>query len=277
MNNESSAGKAGGSCKDPKQELIQIGQSADSTCWKSLKEFDNGPRQYTEFPGGLPGANQSSRGNTRRDFLSMMGFTVAAAGLSGCRAPVQYAVPQVTASEQLVPGVANWYATTCGGCPSACSLLVKQRDGRPIKIEGNDQSTLFGAGTCATGQATVLSLYDGERLRGPVWKGKPTSWTEIDRSVLDSLRAAEASGRAVVLLSGTITSPSTLEIVAGWTKRYPKFRHVVYDAVSLSAMRAANAESFGRKVIPHYSFDKARAIVAIEADFLGAWLSPVEC
>lgn len=258
MNHESSVDKAERPCKGAKEEFVQIG------------------RPSTEFPGGLPGATQSTPGNTRRDFLSLMGFTVAAAGLSGCRAPVQYAVPQVTASEQMVPGVSNWYATTCGGCPSACSLLVKQRDGRPIKIEGNSESPLFGPGTCATGQATVLSLYDGERLRGPLWKGKPAQWAEIDRRVLDSLAAAEAAGRAVVLLSGTLTSPSTLEIVANWAKRYPKFRHVVYDAVSLSAMRAANAGSFGRKAIPHYAFDKARVIVGMEADFLGTWLSPVE-
>jgi Fe-S-cluster-containing dehydrogenase component/anaerobic selenocysteine-containing dehydrogenase len=205
-----------------------------------------------------------------------MGFTVAAAGLTGCRAPVQYAVPQVAGSDQMVPGVSNWYATTCGGCPSACSLLVKQRDGRPIKIEGNGESPLFGPGTCATGQATVLSLYDGERLRGPLWKGKPAKWPEIDRQVLDSLAAAGKTGRAVVLLSGTLTSPSTLEIVANWSRRQPNFRHVVYDAVSLSALRAANAESFGRKAIPHYAFDKARVIVGLEADFLGTWLSPVE-
>ena len=258
MNHESGVDNAQRPCKSAKDELVRIG------------------RPSTEFPGGLPGADQSPEENTRRDFLSLMGFTVAAAGLTGCRAPVQYAVPQVAGSDQMVPGVSNWYATTCGGCPSACSLLVKQRDGRPIKIEGNGESPLFGPGTCATGQATVLSLYDGERLRGPLWKGKPTKWAEIDRQVLDSLTAAGKTGRAVVLLSGTLTSPSTLEIVANWSRRQPNFRHVVYDAVSLSALRAANAESFGRKAIPHYAFDKARVIVGLEADFLGTWLSPVE-
>ena len=258
MNHESGVDNAQRPCKSAKDELVRIG------------------RPSTEFPGGLPAADRPAPGNTRRDFLSLMGFTVAAAGLTGCRAPVQYAVPQVAGSDQMVPGVSNWYATTCGGCPSACSLLVKQRDGRPIKIEGNGESPLFGPGTCATGQATVLSLYDGERLRGPLWKGKPTKWAEIDRQVLDSLTAAGKTGRAVVLLSGTLTSPSTLEIVANWTRRQPNFRHVVYDAVSLSALRAANAESFGRKAIPHYAFDKARVIVGLEADFLGTWLSPVE-
>jgi molybdopterin-containing oxidoreductase family iron-sulfur binding subunit len=112
-----------------------------------------------------------------------MGFTLAAAALGGCRAPVEYAVPSMTGSDQITPGVATWYATTCGACPSACSLLVKQRDGRPIKIEGNDRSILFGGGTCATGQAALLSLYDDERLRGPRWQGQPIRWQQLDEQV----------------------------------------------------------------------------------------------
>jgi anaerobic selenocysteine-containing dehydrogenase len=259
------------SCKGPKESLVRIG--APPVYWKSVEELWNGARPPGEFPGGLPGKSES---DTRRDFLSLMGFTVAAAGLAGCRAPVQNAVPLLAGSDQIVPGVSNWYATTCGGCPSACSLLVKQRDGRPIKIEGNDRSSLFGGGTCATGQATVLSLYDSERLRGPLWKGQPAKWPAIDGQVRDALRAAEKDRRPIVFLSGTITSPSTLHIIGEWSKRYPSFRHIVYDAVSLSAMRAANAASFGRAAIPHYAFDKARVIVGLEADFLGTWLSPVE-
>jgi molybdopterin-containing oxidoreductase family iron-sulfur binding subunit len=213
---------------------------------------------------------------SRRDFLSLVGFSLGAAGIAGCRAPTQRAGPLLTASSEMVPGVPNWYATTCGGCPSACSLLVKQRDGRPIKIEGNEASALFGGGTCATGQATVLSLYDGERLRGPTWRGEPISWKEVDERVAASLEAAHRLQRRIVLLSGTLVSPSTRAIVAQYAAKFPTFRHVAYDAVSYHAIRAATAASFGRAVIPHYSFSRARVIVALEADFLGTWLSPVE-
>ncbi len=231
-----------------------------------------------EFPGGLPGPSSDippSEG-TRRDFLALMGFTLGAATLAGCRAPVQHAIPLLESSDQIVPGVASFYATTCGGCASACTLLVKQRDGRPIKIEGNDESPLFGGGTCATGQATVLSLYDDERLRGPLWQGKPSTWKEVDQRILAGLAAARKEKRKIVLLTGTLTSPSTREIIAEWSRSYPQFRHVVYDAVSQSALRAAHAQSFGQPVVPHYAFDKARVIVGLEADFLGTWLSPVE-
>ncbi|HEV3317320.1 MAG TPA: hypothetical protein VG488_10140, partial [Candidatus Angelobacter sp.] len=234
-NGEASGAK---SCKDHKG-LVQIG--APPEYWKSPAELKNGVRLTGEFPGGLPGPNpatgKQSGGfeTSRRDFLSLMGFSLAIAGAAGCRAPVQQAIPLLVSSDQIVPGVSNFYATTCGGCASSCSLLVKQRDGRPIKIEGNDQSSLFGGATCATGQATVLSLYDDARLRGPQWQGKPATWDEIDEHINEALHGAETDKRKIVLLSGTIVSPSTLEIISEWGKRYPSFRHVVYDAVSYSA------------------------------------------
>jgi molybdopterin-containing oxidoreductase family iron-sulfur binding subunit len=210
---------------------------------------------------------------SRRSFLSLMGFSLGAASLGACRAPVQNALPLPIGSEGLVPGVANHYATTCGGCASSCSLVVKQRDGRPIKIEGNAESALFGGGACATGQATVLSLYDDERLRGPLLEGRPTTWQAIDEKMRGRLHAARGD-RKVVLLTGTVTSPSMRAVIADWKRR--GFEHVAYDAVSASALREASAQAFGRPLVPHYAFDRARVVVALDADFLGTWLSPVE-
>src|SRR5262249_14568314 len=175
-------------CKSPKERLVQIGEPASPLYWKSVEELQAGPRPSGEFPGGLPAPGGSEQ--SRRDFLALMGFSLAAVGLSGCRAPVQHAIPLLVGSDEIIPGVSNYYATTCRGCASSCSLLVKQRDGRPIKIEGNAESALFGNGTCATGQATVLSLYDDERLRGPLWQGEPAAWEDIDIRVVESLTAA---------------------------------------------------------------------------------------
>jgi molybdopterin-containing oxidoreductase family iron-sulfur binding subunit len=241
--------------------------------WKSREEREKNSGDFTILsnpPVKLEDA-------TRRDFLALMGFTLAAAGLTGCsRGPDQKAIPMLVGSEETLAGVPSWYATTCGGCDSACSLLVKTRDGRPIKVEGNPESPLFGGGTCAVGQATVLSLYDDERLRGPLWRGQAVPWEEIDRNVLDTLRKAEGDKRGIVLVSRTVVSPSLRKIIEQWQRHYPTFRHVVYDAVSLNALRTAQSECFGRAVIPHYRFDKARVIVGLEADFLGTWLSPVE-
>jgi Fe-S-cluster-containing dehydrogenase component len=214
--------------------------------------------------------------STRRDFLTRVGFSLAATAIAGCsRAPVEKAIPFLNKPEEITPGVASWYATTCGGCASSCALLVKTRDGRPIKVEGNDKSGIFG-GTCATGQGTVLSLYDGDRLRGPLWHGEATTWDDMDARVEARLAAAIAAHHGVALLSGTIVSPSTRAVIAEWSARIPGFRHVAYDAVSYSALREATRDCFGVVGVPHYRFDRARTIVGIEADFLGTWLSPVE-
>lgn len=269
-------GGAKRSCKDKPAELVQIGAPAAPVYWKSPEELHKGLRSTGEFPGGVPPVKGGQNEASRRDFLAMMGFTLAAAGLAGCRAPVQNAIPLLVGSDQIIPGVSNYYATTCRGCASSCTLLVKQRDGRPIKIEGNAESTLFGNGTCATGQATVLSLYDDVRLRQPVWHGQPATWDEVDRHALESLSDAEKNQGRITLLSGTINSPSLRQIIAEWKARYRNFSHVAYDPISFSAIRTANANSFGRTVVPHYLFDKAQVIVALEADFLGTWLSPVE-
>src|SRR5262249_50748719 len=130
--------------------------------------------------------------------------------------------------------------------------------------------------TCATGQATELSLYDDARARGPLWLGKPTTWKEIDHATIAALEAATAAKRQIVLLSATLPSPSTRALIDRFGRKYPTFRHVVYDATSMSAVRAANALNFGRSVVPHYLFGEAQVIVGLDADFLGTWLSPVE-
>jgi Fe-S-cluster-containing dehydrogenase component/anaerobic selenocysteine-containing dehydrogenase len=240
------------------------------TYWKSVEA----PEDLSRNPFVI--LSNKPAGSTRRDFLSLMGFTLAAASLTGCsRGRVQKTIPLVASSDQIIPGVPSWYATTCAGCSAGCTLLVKTFDGRPIKIEGNGDSPLFGGSTCAVGQATVLSLYDDERLRGPVWRGSDTTWDEMDQRVVDGLSAARMKQQKIVLLSGTLVSPSMRATIGHWV-RNADLRHVVYDPISMSALRNAQLMSFGRAILPHYRFDQARVIVGLEADFLGTWLSPVE-
>jgi len=248
--------------------------------WKSVEEL----RADSQAPAGSGRdcfAGQRAQTGppptaTRRDFLTLAGFSVAAAAISVCsRGRVQKAIPFANQPEELTPGVANWYATTCGGCTSGCSLLVKTRDGRPIKVEGNSESSLFGTGTCAVGQATVLSLYDDARLKGPVWHGQPTSWAEIDARIEERLAAAMAGHKRVALLTRTVSGPATRKLIREWSSR-PGVEHVTYDPMSCSALREATRASFGVDAIPHYRFAVANVIVGIEADFLGTWLSPVE-
>jgi len=253
--------------------------SAELRFWRSVDDLhaDRAAQPATrDCFAGQRAATGPPPAPSRRDFLAIAGFSLAAAAAGGCsRGRVQKAIPFLNKPEEITPGVPNYYATTCGGCSAGCSLLVKTRDGRPIKIEGNRESALSGGGTCAVGQATVLSLYDDSRLKGPLWHGSPASWAEVDDRIRRGLADAAGSGRRIVVLSRTIHGPSTRQLLADWTAR-DGVEHVVYDAVSAAALRRATRAGFGVDGVPHYRFARARTIVGIDADFLGTWLSPVE-
>jgi molybdopterin-containing oxidoreductase family iron-sulfur binding subunit len=189
--------------------------------------------------------------------------------------PVKKSIPYLNKPDTITPGVANYYATTYVMDGDAIPVVAKVRDGRPIKIEGNDLSSITKGGTSARVQASVLGLYDTARLRFPLANGKEVSTLDaFDKMVGDAM--AGIGGKSVVLLTSTITSVTTKNVIAGFLAKYPGSRHVQYDALSSSGILNANATSFGKRAIPSYQFDKAKTIVSLGADFLGTWLSPVE-
>jgi MoCo/4Fe-4S cofactor protein with predicted Tat translocation signal len=248
--------------------------------WQSFGEL-NQSEAYNkevkdEFKEELPFVADESKSfmetaAPRRDFLKYLGFSTAAAAVAAsCEMPVKKAIPFANKPEDIVPGISNYYATTYVQDGDVVSILAKVRDGRPIKIEGNDMSPVTKGGTSARVQASVLDLYDTARLRFPTIDGKEVTFEAVDKAV------AAGIGGTVVILTSTITSPSTKAVVAEFLAKYPGSRHVTYDAVSYSAMIQANEATYGVRGIPSYRFDNAKAIVSLGADFLGTWLSPVE-
>jgi MoCo/4Fe-4S cofactor protein with predicted Tat translocation signal len=247
--------------------------------WKSWEEGPGASELVQistgEFPEPLDGpAEQFSR----RSFLKAAGFTaaVAAVGVGCSRAPVEKAIPYLIQPEEIVPGVSYFYASTCGGCAAGCGVLVKNRDGRPVKLEGNPDHPLSHGGLCAIGQASLLGLYDSQRLKEPRVEGRPSSWEEVDRQIASQLAGIRASGGAVRLLSSTITSPSLNAEIQRFLAQFHDARHVVYDALSCSAILDAHEMTHGARLLPNYRFEGAEVIASFDADFLGTWISPVE-
>ncbi len=221
----------------------------------------------------------------RRDFLKYLGFGLGAATLAAsCDIPVKRAIPYVVKPDEIVPGVATYYASTFVFGGDYCPVLVKTREGRPIKIEGNSLSSITKGGTSARAQASVLGLYDNSRISGPyrVENGQiqfpkrrgltGPGWAKIDEEIKSKLNA----GSQIRIVGNTNMSPSSKKAIEAFAAAYPNTKVVTYDAVSSSAMLEANETSFGKAVIPSYHFDKAQVIVSFDADFLGTWISPVE-
>ncbi|WP_439554877.1 TAT-variant-translocated molybdopterin oxidoreductase [Dyadobacter sp.] len=250
--------------------------------WRGLEELRNDEKFIKDASSEFAGEPTESQyeslvdgaGTHRRDFLKVLGFGMAAVSLAACDAPVKKAIPYVNKPEGEFPTIANWYASTYAEGGDYTSILVKTREGRPVKIEGNSLSKV-SYGVSSRAHASLLGLYDNEKLRGPK-KGDDTkvSWETVDKEIQDQLTQIAAGGGAIRILTSTVLSPSTKAVIADFTAKYPTTSHVVYDANSAYGILKANEASFGKAVLPSYDFSKAKVIVGIDADFLGTWLAP---
>ncbi len=215
--------------------------------------------------------------SSRRDFLKVFGFTIASAAIaSSCEQPVRKAIPFLIQPEEVLPGHANYYASSFFDGVDYCSILVKVRDGRPIKIEGNELSAVTKGGTNARAQASVLGLYDNERLKHPRANGGESTWDQVDEQIVQQLEQIQEKGGKIVLLTPSIISPSTKAVLEAFAEKYPTTEFVTYDTDSAAGILRANEINFGKAFVPSYRFDKAEVIVSFDADFLGSWLSPIE-
>jgi len=254
--------------------------------WKGLEEYNNTPdfvkNNKNEFAEPLPiedVLNEAglSTVTPRRDFLKALGFGLGAVTLAACQStPLKKSIPYLVKPEEVTPGIPNYYTSSFNGQ----SILVKTREGRPIKIEPNPNAGEFNCGTDARAQASVLDLYDVSKLKAPAFvkdgNAEETTWAKLDAFVKDGLTKAQASGKKIRIVASTVNSPSTNAVIAQFIAKYPAAKLVQYDAVSYTGIIQANQNSFGKAVLPKYNFDKADLIVSINADFLGTWISGEE-
>jgi MoCo/4Fe-4S cofactor protein with predicted Tat translocation signal len=256
--------------------------SSNKKYWKSVEELNENSSivealRNNEFVEAIPtdeflgdAATLATSSTTRRDFLKYVGFSTAAATLAACEGPVHKSIPYVVQPEEIIPGISDYYATTMVDGFDFANLLVKTREGRPIKIENNK---IEGANFHANARvhASVLSLYDNMRLKDPKDAGKKATWDAVNSKIKTSLANAKAIGGKVVLLTNTSASPSTDRLIGQFLATNPNAKHVVYDAVSSSAALDAFQMVYGERALADYDFSKASVIVSVGADFLGDW------
>lgn len=250
---------------------------------KNPEKIDNlaGIRSTPENSGDnqlleLLEADYLRRNSSRRDFLKLFGYSIASAAiLSSCKRPVQHALPYVVQPPEITPGKSLYYATSFYDGHEFAGIVVKTRDGRPVKIEGNNLSLFNKEGTTARVQASVLSLYDDARLKSPTEDNKPLGWDIIDKKIINELAAINAKGGSIVLLTSSIISPTTIKLINQFGSSCKNFKWIRYDSISYSAILEANSLCFGKAVIPDYHFSKAKIVVSVNADFLGTWVAPV--
>lgn len=255
--------------------------ASEKTYWKNIAQLDPSDQtvqklEHNEFVSKLPedflsdekSLEESS--TSRRDFLKYIGFSTAAATLAACEGPVIKSVPYVVQPEQIRPGVANYYATTIADGFDFGSILIKTREGRPIKVENNPEAPTLGIAN-ARMHASVLSLYDTLRLQGPLANGEDISWDDFYLQVGAMLKALAATNKEVLFLTPTLPSPTTQKIINSFIAAYPNIRPITYDAISCDAALNAFEAHYGKRALADYDFSKAKTVVSIDADFLGDW------
>ena len=257
--------------------------SSNKKYWKSVEELKENSSivetlKQNEFVQDIPtdeflGDKESleNSSTTRRDFLKYVGFSTAAASLAACEGPVIKSIPYVVQPETIIPGVANYYATTIADGFDYASVLVKTREGRPIKIENNTMAAANGSANARV-NASVLGLYDSKRLQTPKKGESVISWSSLMSETTQQLSALKDSGKQIVLLTQTYASPSTSKLVSEFKEKYGEnVKHVQYDAVSESAALDAFQAKYSERALANYDFSKAATIVSVGADFLGDW------
>ena len=255
--------------------------ATNKTYWKSIDQLDQdnpivAKLEQNEFSEKLPedfkkdDSKVEDSSSSRRDFLKYVGFTTAAATVAACEGPVIKSVPYVIQPEQIRPGVANFYATAIADGYDFASLLVKTREGRPIKIESNPDSPILGS---ANGRvhASVLSMYDSLRLKSPKLNQSDINWGSFMLQFKEKLRLLNSGNKPLILLTQTFASPTTQDLINKLINKYSNIKHVVYDTISESFALDAFENIYGIRGLADYNFSKAETIISIDADILGDW------
>jgi len=239
--------------------------------WRSLEEMASTPAFQSMVELEFPKHAAAWDPVNRRDFLRLMGASLALGGLTACtRQPVEKIKPYVTQPEEIIPGKPLFYATamTLGGYGHG--LLVESHMGRPTKIEGNPEhpSSLGALNNYA--QASVLDLYDPDRSQVVKRRGRLASWDLFSKELTELLAPqALKSGAGLRILSETVSSPTLIAQMKDVLGKYPRAQWIQYDPVNRDNVYAGAVAALGSAVETQYKLEGADIIVSLDADFLG--------
>ncbi len=220
------------------------------------------------------------KGFNRRDFLKVLG---AGTGLvaSGCAKDLpEKIIPYVIQPDEVVPGNATWYAGTCNECSAGCGVLVRTKEGRVLKVEGNPQHPVNKGGLCSIGQSSVQAVYDPDRVRTPLMRkvGEPfkaATWMEAVSAVSEKVTTTATSGKKTVFLTKEL-SGSEKKILKQFASKIKGSEIITYELLNENALNFATETVYGANVKANFDFSKAEVVLGIGADYLETWVSPVK-
>jgi len=264
-------------------EKIQLDQ--DPNYWRSFEELYSKKEflidRDNEFKEGASESPDLSQMSTvsRRKFLALLGASAAFAG-TACSDYHDKGeiVPYNKKPEEITLGKANYYASVCNGCSSACGVLIKTREGRPIKVDGNPDHPISKGKICSQGQASIMDLYDPDRLKSPLRKMQnrfeETDWQRVDEEIRTALN--NINGKEIAIISNQITSPTENKVLNEFTTRYPTARVYSYEQFNDSIRNSAWKKCYGTDSFPLLKWNEAKLVLALDADFLGTDSNRIE-
>jgi molybdopterin-containing oxidoreductase family iron-sulfur binding subunit len=251
--------------------------------WKSIEDYNDNPEviklKSNEFMEGVTDDFDESKlpGLSRKKFIALLSASTAfaATACTDYRDKGEI-VPYNKRPEETLPGKANYYASTCTGCSQSCGILIKTREGRPIKIDGNPDHPINNGKICAKGQASILNLYDPERLKDPMISGRKSDWKSVDQEIISHLVDAKKLNKEISIVTGTIVSPAMKRLLDEFTVKFSNTKVYQIELVSDQIRREAWFDSYGSYDYPAIKFEQANVILSLDSDFLGNESSFIE-
>lgn len=253
--------------------------------WRGLSEYNKTDKFKNavnlEFENEVDVEEDGKSLISRRQFISFLTASAAltAAGCSNYKDKGNI-VPYNKKPEEITVGVPNYYASTCTGCAENCGTLIKTREGRPIKIDGNPDNPVNKGKICSRGHAGIINLYDPDRIKEPLAGDRagnfaPVTWKSADDKITQTLNSASSSGKEIAIISNTLTSPTFKKIINEFKVKYPSSNLYTYELAGEKNFINAFKKCYGINntagsefVIPSVKLSEAKIILALESDFL---------